>query len=231
MFQLDERFQTRDYHHLELLGAGLFRNIPLQATIIICSEIFSQIQEDDSQPYTAVSNSLRRGLEGILRDYKQLLLSRIEAGETSVKGYVMFSALLAQIKAMQEGGSVEQEIQNAMMESLELCCALLRERVETDSPQQTDGDNSDGQQQDTEHDGYEDWFGSSSGFWLGWDGLVSVTFFPQLHFKESSHILTQVSYQMQDSRINFDMMPDVCTHLFARSYRYVLFSIHLELRS
>lgn len=78
---------------------------------------------------TSTSRS-RRELQITIEDYVELLGNRIRAGETNVKGLVMFSCVLAQIIAMQSGVSVEEEILKASTDSLRCCGEILELRNE-----------------------------------------------------------------------------------------------------
>jgi hypothetical protein len=120
-----------DYIRLVTSASGLFRNVPLQAAINVASELIKQLKEDAASSFTPTSTlRSRRELQTTIEDYFELLGNRIRAGETNVKGFVMFSCVLAQIKAMQSGASVEEEILKASTDSLRGCGEILKLRKE-----------------------------------------------------------------------------------------------------
>ena len=119
-----------DYIRLVTKGSGPFRNVPLQAGIIIASELIKQLKEDSSSFASTIISRSRRELQSTIEDYLELLGNRIRAGETNVKGFVMFSCVLAQIKAIQSGVSVEDKIFEASVDGLKVCYEDLKARQE-----------------------------------------------------------------------------------------------------
>jgi hypothetical protein len=117
-----------DYIRLVCSGSGLFRNAPLQAGIIVASELIKQLKEDPSSFASTTSSRSRRELQSTIEDYTELLRNRIRAGETNVKGFVMFSCVLAQINAIQSEVSVEDKIFEASIDSLKVCYENLKAR-------------------------------------------------------------------------------------------------------
>jgi hypothetical protein len=119
-----------DYICLLTSASGLFRNVPLQAAITVASELIKQLKEDASSFTSTSTSRSRRELQTTIEDYVELLGNRIRAGETNVKGFVMFSCVLAQINAMQSGAGVEEEIFKASTDSLRGCGEILKLRKE-----------------------------------------------------------------------------------------------------
>jgi Fungal specific transcription factor domain len=127
---LDTRVKEDDYTRIRLLGGGLFRDVPLHATMVISQELINQLLEDSSLFISASNSPCRNEFQRAIEDYVELTLSRIKAGEVNVKGYVFASCILAQINAMQAGTSIEGSILQELTKSLKLCYRLLRLRVE-----------------------------------------------------------------------------------------------------
>ncbi|KAF2829552.1 hypothetical protein CC86DRAFT_318946 [Ophiobolus disseminans] len=74
-------------------GAGFFRAFTFHASTFLVVELRSQILEEDSVP--------RPDLLNIPLDATNMVLRAIEAGETSVKGYILLSVLAAQIDGIE----------------------------------------------------------------------------------------------------------------------------------
>ena len=126
--QQQQQGDSSDYIRLVTSGSGLFRNVPLQAGIIVAFELIKQLKEDPSSFASTTSSRSRRELQGTIEDYVELLGNRIRAGETNVKGFIMFSCVLAQINAIQSGESVEDKIIEASVDSLKVCYEILKDR-------------------------------------------------------------------------------------------------------
>lgn len=122
-----------DYSRLKLLGGGPFRDVPLHATIVISLELLNQLEEGSSSFAFLSSTHTRKGLQQTIEDYVELTFERVRAGETNVKGHALFSAVLAQIKAIQANKSVEKSILVASIQALKNCYRLLRSTVDEGS--------------------------------------------------------------------------------------------------
>ncbi|KAF9772925.1 hypothetical protein IL306_009331 [Fusarium sp. DS 682] len=77
-------------------SSGFFRLAAYQASIILVFELRSTVQEDDCLSLAPV----RSDLPNVIEDSKSWNLRTIEAGETNIKGYLMASILMAQIKGI-----------------------------------------------------------------------------------------------------------------------------------
>lgn len=169
----DSRPPHDDYARLRLLGTGLFRDVPLLATSTICAELINQLEEDKFS-FTPVASSLsRKELRKAIEDYVGLTALRIKHGETSVKGHVVFSCLLAQVDAMQSGLSVDQGVTNALRNSLDHCYRMLRSRTDENAvyaPVDTEATSNSRQADVVGVDGLQDW--------LLRDDLVSCYSYP-----------------------------------------------------
>ncbi|KAK4142535.1 uncharacterized protein C8A04DRAFT_29812 [Dichotomopilus funicola] len=129
--------QFDDFTRLATCAYGAFRSVPTLAVLTICLELLWQVQEDRSFRQTMnmdhslerpaapsndsdVNNSVGMGIGSGAAPRQELLEAvkysigwnerRIRCGETNVKGYLLFSALLCQAQALQRGASdVEAE--------------------------------------------------------------------------------------------------------------------------
>lgn len=131
--------QNDDYMRLKLVGKGQFRGVLMQAAATICLELINQL-EDDSSPFPSASKTLsRQELHKAIAEFVDHLLLRIKAGETNVKAYLFLSSVLAQIKAMESGVSVEQSMSDSLKQAAEISCRLLRERMAENVAQPLEG--------------------------------------------------------------------------------------------
>ncbi|KAK3332998.1 hypothetical protein B0T19DRAFT_458077 [Cercophora scortea] len=131
-----------DYTRLRVLGSGIFRDSPLRAVIFVCIELLMQMEPVDAEgggggsgsslqaplgQYPSIYNALgRQELHKVVAEYVQLLARRIEAGETTVRGHVFFSGVLAHLDALQAGRPARADILAAMRKSLEFCQGMLK---------------------------------------------------------------------------------------------------------
>lgn len=106
-------------------GSGFSRSILSQAAMAIGFELQNQLQEDDGLGLPTP----RADLLNIFRDSVSWLHRRIRAGETNVKGFLIETALLAQIEGLMKGLKGEEltdGIVRAGMESVREGFELLR---------------------------------------------------------------------------------------------------------
>jgi hypothetical protein len=115
-----------DYSRLKLLGGGPFRDVPLHATIVVGLGLLNQFEEGSSSFAFVSSTQTRKVFQQMIEDHVELTFERLRAGETNVKGHALFSAILAQVKAIQSNKSVENSILAASIQSLKNCYRLLR---------------------------------------------------------------------------------------------------------
>jgi hypothetical protein len=153
-----------DYARLRLVGAAHFRDVPMQAVSTICEELVNQLEEEQASltPMSTSYSVSRKDLRNAVEEYLKLTMARIKAGETNVKGYLMFSCLLAQVDAMQSGASVDAAIANTLRKSLETCYRILKARAGESPPAHTDsgiGSSNSGQPADlVGPDSEHNWF-------------------------------------------------------------------------
>ncbi|KAK3991059.1 fungal-specific transcription factor domain-containing protein [Cladorrhinum sp. PSN332] len=147
---------TDDFTRLSTCGYGAFRSVPTLAVLTICLELLWQVQEDrsfrqsmnidnphersgsvsDPDVSASVGISIGSGAaprQDLLEAVKYSIgwsIRRIKLGETNIKGYLIYSALLGQVQAIQRGASdaeAEQHVLATIVEILGECRHLLKE--------------------------------------------------------------------------------------------------------
>lgn len=134
------RFDTHaandaDFHRICVYGTGLFRNVPLQAIVTVGQELFSHLEGGvtsfaGAKSNTTLDKELRKGIE----DFKSFTETRLVAGETSYKGYVFSSGLLAHVNAIKSGEQVDRAILRAVEDSMKDCFEMIKRRSEAMVP-------------------------------------------------------------------------------------------------
>jgi hypothetical protein len=135
---LSNSSQNQDdaYTHLRIWGGGLFRAVPLTTTGYIAEELFDQIETDAASfSKNATLLDRRNGLHKYIQDYVEFALARIRHGQPNVRGYIIFSAVLAQVEAMLNGYPIEESILASLENSLAVCYKVLRAQLGGSSPQ------------------------------------------------------------------------------------------------
>ncbi|ORY60756.1 uncharacterized protein BCR38DRAFT_476646 [Pseudomassariella vexata] len=139
---LNLQFETPDdFSRLSMWGSGLFKG-PLSQDIIVTLglEIYSQIEDEKlsiptadhndvaSDPLLELSKASRRPLIDILTHILEQLRQTIALGRPSLKRYIMLSAILTQIQAVEKGNpEAQSEAWAAGMKATKECCKILRE--------------------------------------------------------------------------------------------------------
>lgn len=85
-------------------GSGFFRTVAVQAAFTIPTELHAQLEDDEGLGPTR----MKRDLAAVTEEFKTWSWRVIEAGETSVKGYLMAALLAAQTQALREGGHMDR---------------------------------------------------------------------------------------------------------------------------
>jgi hypothetical protein len=152
--------QSDDFTRLATCGYGAFRSVPTLAVLTICLELVWQVQEDRSfrqsmsidhppdrpaQGSEADVNNVGMGIGSGAAPRQELLEAvkysigwterRVQCGETNVKGYLLFSALLCQAQALQRGApdaEVERLVLSTVGEELNRCLLLLKDAAARD---------------------------------------------------------------------------------------------------
>ncbi|KAK3323370.1 fungal-specific transcription factor domain-containing protein [Cercophora scortea] len=146
--------QTDDFTRLATCGSGAYRAVPTQAVYTIGLELLWQAQEErsfrqsmnvdhqlDRIPAGEMDTSASGSAFGsgaapchdLIEAAKYSLIwveHRIRAGEVSIRAHVFFSALMANVEALQRGESdveVERCVLNRMAEDSNYCWHLIKE--------------------------------------------------------------------------------------------------------
>ncbi|KKY33509.1 putative c6 transcription [Diaporthe ampelina] len=152
-------------------GSGFFRTAAAQVSFTIPMELHEQLQDDGGLGPTR----LRRDLAAVTEEVKAWSWRCMEAGETSVKGFLMSALLVAQTEALQRGPSADKaELARFLIgegeKAAERCVPLLEATVEATKQH--------------EETALVDEFGPSPGLTEDWD--FTVSFFPPLsHFPDT----------------------------------------------
>ncbi|OBT58149.1 hypothetical protein VE04_01132 [Pseudogymnoascus sp. 24MN13] len=118
-----------DYTALQLRGGGLFRNIPIHATVAVAFELTTRLSAPPSPFPSASEDATRTEAHGAIQRFIDMCRARLETEERSVKAYVFGRCLLAQIMCMEDGTSIDQEIPRTLKESTEFCVEALERRA------------------------------------------------------------------------------------------------------
>lgn len=105
-------------------GSGFFRTCAVQVSFTIPMELHAQLQDDEGLPGLGPGTRMRRDLAAVTEEIKAWSWRCMEAGETSVKGYLMSSLLVAQTEALQRLGPAAA---STITDSAELARFLIRQ--------------------------------------------------------------------------------------------------------
>ncbi|POS70117.1 hypothetical protein DHEL01_v211488 [Diaporthe helianthi] len=106
-------------------GSGFFRTCAVQVSFTIPMELHAQLHDDEGLDGLGPNARMRRDLAAVTEEIKAWSWRCMEAGETSVKGYLMASLLVAQTEALQRLGPAGAAAATA--DSAELARFLIRE--------------------------------------------------------------------------------------------------------
>ncbi|KAK7698512.1 hypothetical protein SLS64_012504 [Diaporthe eres] len=112
-------------------GSGFFRTAAVQVSFTIPMELHAQLQDDEGLGPTR----LRRDLAAVTEEIMAWSWRCMEAGETSVKGFLMSSLLVAQTQALQRGPIADRaELARFLIgegsKAAERCVPLMEAAVE-----------------------------------------------------------------------------------------------------
>lgn len=112
-------------------GSGFFRTAAIQVSFTIPMELYARLQDDEGLGPTR----LMRDLVAVTQEIKAWSWRCIEAGESSVKGFLMSSLLVAQTEALQRGPTADKEelarfLIGEGQKAAESCVLLLESIVE-----------------------------------------------------------------------------------------------------
>ncbi|KAI8960882.1 putative C6 transcription factor [Daldinia sp. FL1419] len=123
---------------LVVCASGFFRISPLQASVLIASELMGQLREEE----TLGLGLVRPDLLSVVHETKIWAWKCIEAGETSIKGYFLASLHVAQIGGLIQGLEKEELSRFVVKEgekAEEECFPLLEQMLASEKPEGTNG--------------------------------------------------------------------------------------------
>ncbi|KAI1471652.1 putative C6 transcription factor [Daldinia caldariorum] len=143
---------------LAVCASGFFRISPLQASVLIASELIGQLREEE----TLGPGLIRQDLLSVVREAKNWAWKCIEAGETSIKGYFLASLHVAHIEGLMQGLEGEELSRYVVREgekAEEMCLPVLEEMLANGK----DEGSTRGLEQNTPSQLVEDWDLTMSG--------------------------------------------------------------------
>jgi hypothetical protein len=114
-------------------GAGFFRASAFHSSLYLAVELRAQLQEEDTVP--------RPDLVHIIDDAANMYLRCIEAGETGIKGYLLFGILAAQVDGIKRRVSKEEMpalLGRALEDTIERAMPVLERLAGQDQGSGTD---------------------------------------------------------------------------------------------
>ncbi|KAI0130656.1 putative C6 transcription factor [Daldinia grandis] len=123
---------------LVVCASGFFRLSPLQASVLIASELMGQLREEE----TLGLGLVRQDLLSVVSEAKIWAWKCIEAGETSIKGYFLASLHAARIEGLMQGLEKEELSRFVVKEgekAEEMCIPLLEGMLSSRNPEGSTG--------------------------------------------------------------------------------------------
>ena len=112
---------------------GFFSSVAVQAAHLILAELRAQVGEND----TLVAPTVRHDLCAVLDEAKERCLHSIRLGEVNIKGLILTSMVVTQIKALMRGEDPEKIpklLVDAIIEAKDFCLPILREAAAAGKP-------------------------------------------------------------------------------------------------
>lgn len=118
-----------DLTRATICGNGLFRIMVTQVSFIVAAELRTQLLQEEGGLGPV---PLRADLLAVLEETRSRTWQSIEAGETNVKGYLIFSLLATQIKGLMRGVG-KDELAGMLVKTMEeagaTCVAVLEKKA------------------------------------------------------------------------------------------------------
>ena len=124
--------KNAEFAHLVLLGAGMFKNRMIHASLAVASELLMEVQEQVLVGYHSASqepSGYRKMLMEALGEALRQSSERIRLGETNVKLQMKLSIALRQTEVAGESSSSMEKLAQSAKESLETSYAMIQERA------------------------------------------------------------------------------------------------------
>lgn len=128
---------------LMICGSGFFRVVAFQATFSLVIELRSQLQEEEGLGPVSARPDLLAVLEGA----KSWAFACVEAGETSVKGYLFLCVISAQVRGLLRGIGEDKEpelLAKAAAEAVTRCLPVLEAAADQLQPSETSAERDSG---------------------------------------------------------------------------------------
>ena len=135
MALLSPPVKSRDqgFYHLLLSGRGLYQDAHTQAVNFLSDDTYAELSGPKYMLSATATSQLEESCARI-GDAVELLRTRVERGETGVKGYAFFACALAQVRAAMDGVESTQRLHRALKDALEKSYAALRSRFDGSPP-------------------------------------------------------------------------------------------------
>lgn len=124
--------KNAEFAHLVILGAGIFKNRMIHASLAVASELLMEVEEEGPVEYHSPSqepSAYRKMLMEALREALRQSAERIRLGEMNVKLHMKLSIAMRQTEVAGENSSSMQQLAQSAKESLETSYATIRERA------------------------------------------------------------------------------------------------------
>lgn len=158
--------KNAEFSHLVLLGAGMFKNRMIHASLAVALELLLDVQEQGLAVSSQEPSGYRKMLVEALRDALRQSAERIRLGETNVKLHMKLSMAMRQTKEMAgEHSSSTAQLAQSAKESLETSYATILQRAAAEGVDVEDGGSGGGVSEDFDPDDFDpETFSIGSGF-------------------------------------------------------------------
>lgn len=124
--------KNAEFAHLVLLGAGMFKNRMIHASLAVASELLMDVEEQGSVDLHSPSQeppAYRKMLMEAMREALWQSAERIRLGETNVKLHMKLSMAMRQTEMAGENSSSLQRVAESAEESLEISYDIIQQRA------------------------------------------------------------------------------------------------------
>ncbi len=124
--------KNAEFAHLVLLGAGIFRNRIIHASLAVASELLMEIEAQGQVGFHSLSqepSGYRKMLTEALKEALRQSAERIRLGEMNVKLHMKLSMALCQTEVAGENSSSIQQIAESAKKSLETSYSVIQQRA------------------------------------------------------------------------------------------------------
>lgn len=137
-----------DLSRMMIHGSGFLRGaLSLDVIVTLGYEVITQLQEEGSlqepNTYDPARELARSGREPVIRHLENIrgqLAKSIAQGDPSLKRFIMVSALLSKIKALESGGNVRDAHYDSVKNAVQVCSKSLEAYLDQQVPRPGDAD-------------------------------------------------------------------------------------------